>query len=124
MSHSPDDPPSARGPPVSAPVLPAVRGESGPPTSTDQQHADEEAKETADPKAETVVGSDPPRRPRRRRRRRPPREAGVAPQPEELSARPQGEGDPSRRRRRRHRGTRPDPGVAVGRPPAVTPAVA
>jgi len=116
MSHSPDDPPSDRVTPVSAPVLPAVSGESGPPTSTDQQHADEEAKETADPKAETVVGSDPPRRPRRRRRRRPPREAGVAPQPEELSARPQGEGDPSRRRRRRHRGTRPDTGTAEAAP--------
>ncbi len=116
MSHSPDDPPSDRVSPVSAPVLPAVSGESGPPTSADQQHADEEAKESADPKAEMVVGSDPPRRPRRRRRRRPPREAGVAPQPGELSARPQGEGDPSRRRRRRHRGARPDTATAEAAP--------
>jgi hypothetical protein len=114
MSHSPDDPHSDRVSPVPAPVLPAVSGESGPPTSADQQHADGEAKESADPEAETVVGGDPPRRPRRRRR--PPREAGVAPQPGELSARPQGEGDPSRRRRRRHRGARPDTGTAEASP--------
>jgi hypothetical protein len=116
MSHSPDDPPSDRVSPVSAPVLPAVGGESGPPTSADQHHADEEAKGSTDPKAETVVGSDPPRRSRRRRRRRPPREAGVAPQPGELSARPQSEGDPSRHRRRRHRGARPVTGTTEAMP--------
>jgi len=108
MSHSPDDPPSDRASPVSPPAMPAASGESEPATSARPQHADEEAKESADPQAETVAGGDPPRRPRRRRRRRPPREAGVAPQPGELSARPQSEGDPSRSHRRRHRGARPD----------------
>ncbi len=116
MSHSPDDPPSDRVSPVSPPALPAASGESGPATSAHQQHAHEEAKERADPQAETVVGGDPQRRPRRRGRRRPPREAGVAPQPGELSARPQGEGDPSRRRRRRHRGARPETGTAKAAP--------
>jgi hypothetical protein len=116
MSHSPDDPPSERVSPVSPPALPAASGESEPATSAHPQRADEEAKERADPEAETVVGGDPPRRPRRRRRRRPSREAGVAPQSGELSARPQGGGDPARRRRHRHRGARSDTGTAEATP--------
>ena len=132
MAHSPDDSPSDRVSPVSPPILPVTSGESEPATSAHPQQTDGEGKESADPQAVMAVGGDPPRRPRRRRRRRPSREAGVAPQPGELSASPQGEGDPSWRRRRRRRGAGPDTGTgeaspreeiqAVEGPPAHKPA--
>ncbi len=115
MSHSPDDPPSDRVNPMS-PAHPAASGESQTETSARPQHPGEEAKGSADPQAATMVDGAPPRRPRRRRHRCPPRETGVAPQPGELSARPQVEDVPSRRRRRRHRGTKPDTGTAEAAP--------
>jgi hypothetical protein len=115
MSHSSDDPTSDRVSPV-PPALPAASGESEPANTAHLQHPEEAVKESADPQAGTAVSGDLPRRPRRRRRRRAPGEAGDAPARGELSAGPQGGGDPSRRRRRRHRGTRSEMGTAEPAP--------
>jgi hypothetical protein len=107
MSHDPDDPQSDRVSPVS-PVEPPAGGENGPTTSAHPQPSGMEANDSANPQVGPVADGDPTRRLRRRWRRRPPREAGIAPQQEELSPRPLGEVNVLRRRRRRYRGARPD----------------